>query len=228
MLLRPTTLSLLYVPLAVLLASCNSPDSSKSHAEEAATSPAAADQLPATAAAPPCLERMQGFLRWYHRRYTAEFDTTTDFINIPLTGDEDAATLAKIPRSNISSTNYMQLNHRKLAVYIDTLRRSGYFSASYLAAKQASILERGQELEAEKVTEGLLEGFDSDEVIHTQDIYQREDINKLTAYQPAGLKPGTQAYRLQLSSLGEENFSWVFYVKQEKGRCVIDSVHTTE
>ncbi|MCR5886607.1 hypothetical protein LRS06_02220 [Hymenobacter sp. J193] len=171
---------------------------------------------------------MQGFLRWYHRRYNAEFDTTTDFINMPLTGEEDAATLAKIPRSNVSSTKYMQLNRPKLAVYLDTLRRSGYFSASYLATKRASILERGQELEAEKVTEGLLEGFDSDEVMHTQDLYQLDDISKLTAYQATGLKPGTQAYRLALPSEGEENFSWIFYVKQESGRCVVDSVRTTE
>lgn len=216
------------VPAAIILAGCGAPEAGDSRPPAAATAHVAPAPQTVTKAAAPCLERMQSFLRWYHRRYNAEPDTTTDFINSPLTGDEDAATLAKIARGNISSTKYMQLNRSKLQVYIDTLRRSGYFSASYLTAKQASILERGQELEAEKVTEGLLEGFDSDEVMYTQDLYQLEDINKLAAYQATNLPPGTQAYRLHLSAVGEENFSWIFYVKQEKGRCVIDSVQTTD
>lgn len=218
---RLTKFSLLQLPLAVLLASCSSPDTGETPSHTSPAKPAA------VSTAAPCLDSMKGFLRWYHRRYNAEPDTTTDFFNIPLTGEEDSATLAKIPRSNISTTKYFQLNRPKLDVYIDTLRRSGYFSNSYLTTLRASILDWGQAVEKEKVTEGVLEGFDADEVMLTQDLYQLEDIKKLAPYQPANLKPGTQAYRLKLPSTGEENFSWVFYVKQENGQCVVDSVRTT-
>jgi hypothetical protein len=220
---RLVKFSLLQLPLAVLLTSCSSPNSGELPSQPGPTKPAAA-----SASGAPCLDRMKGFLRWYHRRFNADHDTTTDFFNMPLTGEEDSATLAKIPRSNISTTKYFQLNRPKLDVYIDTLRRSGYFSSSYLATMRASILERGQAVEEEKVTEGVLEGFDADEVMLTQDLYQLEDIGKLAPYQPANLKSGTSAYRLQLPSIGEENFSWIFFVKQENGRCVVDSVRTTE
>jgi len=203
--------------LGLLLWSCK-PDRPAETPQQTSPETAASSSVP-TAAAAPCPERVKAFLRWY-ARYYERGDTSTYFINSPLTGEEDSATLAKMPRDNISSTKYMQLNRRKLAVYLDTLRRSGYFSASYLAATRASILERGRDLEARKIEEGVPHGFDYDEVLNTQDIYDLKDIDKLKVYRPANLSPGTQAYSLTLPP----DFTWYFYFKQENGRCVLDSV----
>ena len=219
---RLSKLSWLTVPLAVLMSSCGSADSDK----PLPPAPTVTQQPPASTDADACLEHTKGFLRWYYR-YFDRNDTSTRFINFPLTGEEDAATLAQV-RGNISSTPYIQLNRRKLAVYLDTLRRSGYFSDSYLAALRASIVQRGQDLEEAKQPDGVPEGFDADEVMQGQDIYQPGDIDKLAAYQPANLKPGTLAYRLHLLSECEgcADFSWYFYLKRENGRCVVDSIKT--
>jgi hypothetical protein len=217
---RLSKLSWLLAPLAVFVSSCGSADSDKPLPQApAAARPAASTDSDV------CLARTKGFLHWYYRYYNERNfprpDTSTWFINYPITADDSAS--VKELRGNISSTPYLQLNRRKLEVYLDTLRRSGYFSESYLTNLRTSILRRGQKMEASKQSEGgVVEGFEADEVLDTQDIYNLSAIDKLAVYHPAGLQPGTQAYRLEL--LPDEDFRWYFYLKNENGRCVIDSL----
>lgn len=172
--------------------------------------------------APDCLPRLKEFLRWYPA-FTERRDTTDDFFNIPLAGDETPEMLADLPRGSISRSGYMELNRPKVDNYIAKLRRSGYFSASYLAEKRASILKRGAAVEAQKMREnGVPEGFDADEVFGMQDFWEPQAVDNLKPYAAPGLAPPAQAYRLRL----EPEFTILLYTKPEGGRCVVDSIRS--
>ena len=168
-----------------------------------------------------CLPRMKEFLRWYP---THEGDSTTYFVNIPLNGDETPAVRAQMLRGvNVSRSGYTELNREKLEHYMEDLRRSGYFSASYLTEKRALVLRRGAEMEAKKITEQIVaKVFDASEIIGVEFFWGPETIDQLKPYEAPGLVPPAQAYQLLLSS----KTYILLYTKPEGSRCVVDSMRS--
>lgn len=203
------------------LCACDKP-SAPDTAAKSTTKPdsvASAIARSSTAAQSDCLPRMKRFLRWYLAS-VEQPDTSTRFINFPVTAWTDSAFRAAMPRSNVSSTAFYQLNRKKLTTYLDTLKKSGYFSNSFLLKEGASILKRGAELDAAKMNDGVFSGFAGDEVFWTQELYDAQDIDKLVPYVSSKLKNGTFAYRLP-SQAAQINF--FLFLKIENGLCVLDS-----
>lgn len=167
---------------------------------------------------------MQGFLRWYLALVDYEKPAVEGAhvqFKWPITADTDSAFAAKVKPEDRSPTKYVQMNWPSVDRYVATLRRSGYFSQSYLQEKRESIIERGKALEAAQLEDGILEGFDADEVFWTQELFEPGDVDRLQPYPDARLKPGHFAYKVPTAV---PYFGFLLYLKNENGACVIDSV----
>lgn len=211
----------------VFLFACSQDKPAASTAPAEAGLPAAPDT--AVAAAPPthldaCGERMKGFLRWYLALVDYEKPAVEGAhvqFKWPITPETDSAFAASVQPEDRSPTKYIQMNWPSVDKYVATLRRSGYFSQSYLREKRASIIERGQKMEAAKMEDGVFEGFDADEVFWTQELYEPGDVDRLQPYPDAALRPGQFAYKVPTAV---PYYGFLLYLKTENGTCVIDSV----
>jgi hypothetical protein len=202
--------------------------------KSAETTPSAATEQPidtdtVVAVAPPthlnaCGERMKGFLRWYLAQVDPQKEhpegTYVSF-KWPITPETDSAFAAGVKPEDRSTTKYIQMDWPSIDKYVATLRKSGYFSESYLREKRASIIERGKAMEAEKMEDGVFDGFDVDEVFRTQELYEPGDVERLQPYKDARLKPGSFAYKVPTAV---PYFGFLLYLKNENGQCVLDSV----
>lgn len=172
----------------------------------------------ATVNADTCTERMKLFLRWYLAFYNSHPDSTlfTQFAKYPgnpiLNGKPD-------------TTNYVLLDRKRLDNFMNTLKKSGYFSTSYLQEKNKSIIERGKALQAARMNDGIFDRFAGDEIFWMQELYEPNDIAKISLFKSARLKPGSIAIEVPTATQeGMDKFGFLLYLKNENGLCVIDSV----
>ena len=174
----------------------------------------------------PCSKRIKDFLRWYLKFEDNGKDSALIF-NFPVTPSTDSAFVADLPRENVSSTRYIQMNWPKVENYLAVLQESGYFSSSYLQEKRKSIRKRGQALEARQMDDGEPEGFEADEIFWIMELYEPSDIEHILPYKNSQMKAGTSAFEVPVLTTdqeGSDKFSFLVYLKNENGRCLIDSI----
>lgn len=173
-----------------------------------------------------CGKRIQSFLRWYLVQTDIEHPGTELkqlSFKFPVSPGMDSTFVAKLGPDDKSSTKYIQLNWLSVDRYLESLKKSGYFSKSYLAEKKASIQRRGNAFEASHMEDGEAEGFEADEVFWMMELYEPASISKLKPHNDPSLKSGSAAYELP-ALYGNDDVGFLLYTKSEDGRCVIDSI----
>jgi hypothetical protein len=173
-----------------------------------------------------CGKRMQSFLSWYLAQTDIEHpgtDLKHFSFKFPVSPGMDSAFVSKLGPDDKSSTKYIQMNWPSVDRYLESLKKSGYFSKSYLAEKKASIQRRGKAYDASHMDDGEAEGFEADEVFWMMELYEPSTITKLKPYHDPALKSSSVAYALP-GIYGDDDVGFLLYTKSENGRCVIDSI----
>ena len=172
-----------------------------------------------------CIERMKAFLNWYLVQTDYEHpgtDIKVVSFKFPISANTDSAFLAKLGPDDRSPTKYIQINELSIDRYVESLKKSGYFSTSYLKEKEASLERRGKALNAAHMEDGEAEGFEADEVFWMMELYDKANILNLKPYS-SPLKSNGIVYELPPTA-NNDNVGYLLYTKGENGRCVIDSI----
>jgi hypothetical protein len=202
--------------LSILAFSCGTDKS----AETSASTSAAEKPSIAVATMPnaDCTERMKSFLQWYLNFYDNQPDSTRFIQAMRYPGNP-------VLDGKPDTTRYALVDRKRLDSFMASLKKSGYFSTSYLQEKNKSIIERGKALQAARMNDGVFEGFAADEVFWMQEMYEPADISRISLFKSSQLKPSTFAIEVPTADQeGMDKFGFLLYLKNENGLCVIDSV----
>ena len=157
-----------------------------------------------------CLDKQKDFLAWYLDNYVV-LDSTRSIIKYPkeLLQDSYDSTY------HFSTNSYYQFDSINLDKYLQRIKDTGYFSNQFIESKRVSMMARGKVLDELKQEDGPAEGFNFDEIFHTQEMYLSSNIATLKVD-----PKNSNNYILPIM----EGFSWIIYTKKVGNTCLIDSI----
>ncbi|GAA3998154.1 hypothetical protein GCM10022408_06140 [Hymenobacter fastidiosus] len=211
--------------LGVLAGSCGNDRAAKSAASVSDSTFVKNPVASVTKQPDACSERIKAFLNWYLIQTDYEHpgtDIKSVSFKFPVSANTDSAFLAKLGPDDRSPTKYIQINEPSIDRYIESLKKSGYFSVSYLQEKKASLERRGKALNAAHMEDGEAEGFEADEIFWMMELYDKANISNLKPHS-SPLKNNGVVYELPPTA-NNDNVGYLLYTKGENGRCVIDSI----
>lgn len=159
-----------------------------------------------------CQATVRRFLEWYYQNQ--ERLPTHLVLRYP----KEVAAAFEVPAVHVSSSGRYELDEAGLKQYIGILDSTGFFSASFLAAKKQELTRKARRLASFRPAEGPPPGFDADMLLYTQEIYEPEDISNLRT------QAATSSGQPPFIVLPIMERQWTFTMEQNPNTCVISAI----